>query len=159
MTTPCAIVTRPEHEALAWVAALQRRGIAALALPLIGIGAAPDAAALQAARQHLSDYRAIMLVSGNAAQQFFEPNTALALMGRALQAGCRQHDAVVLAAVQFAQTGIEVAAQWLDAQVGALRQQQRLAAQARRPDHRALRQISKLGVLRRDEGIARVVAL
>ncbi len=86
MTTPCAIVTRPEHEALAWVAALQRRGIAALALPLIGIGAAPDAAALQAARQHLSDYRAIMLVSGNAAQHFFEPNTALALTGRALAA-------------------------------------------------------------------------
>ena len=86
MTTPCAIVTRPEHEALAWVAALQRRGIAAWALPLIGIGAAPDAAALQAARQHLSDYRAIMLVSGNAAQHFFEPNTALALTGCALAA-------------------------------------------------------------------------
>ena len=86
MTTPCAIVTRPEHEALAWVAALQRRGIAASALPLIGIGAAPDAAALQAARQHLSNYRAIMLVSGNAAQHFFEPNTALALTGCALAA-------------------------------------------------------------------------
>ena len=86
MTTPCAIVTRPEHEALAWVAALQRRGIAASALPLIGIGAAPDAAALQAARQHLSNYRAIMLVSGNAAQHFFEPNTALALTRCALAA-------------------------------------------------------------------------
>ncbi len=86
MTTPCAIVTRPEHEALAWVAALQQRGIAALALPLISIGAAPDAAALQAARQHLTDYRAVMLVSGNAAQHFFEPNTALALTGRALAA-------------------------------------------------------------------------
>ena len=86
MTTPCAIVTRPEHEALAWVAALEQRGIAALALPLIGIGPAPDAPALQAARQRLTDYRAIMLVSGNAAQQFFEPNTALALMGRALAA-------------------------------------------------------------------------
>ena len=86
MTTPCAIVTRPEHEALAWVAALEQRGIAALALPLIGIGPAPDAPALQAARQRLTDYRAIMLVSGNAAQQFFEPNTALALMGHALAA-------------------------------------------------------------------------
>lgn len=84
--TPCAIVTRPQHEALAWVAALHQRGIAAQALALIGIGAAPDAAALQAARQHASDYRAIMLVSGNAAQHFFEPNTALALTQHALAA-------------------------------------------------------------------------
>ena len=86
MTTPCAIVTRPEHEALPWVAALQQRGIPALALPLIGIGAAPDAAALQAARQQITDYRAVMLVSGNAAQHFFETNTALALTERALAA-------------------------------------------------------------------------
>lgn len=83
MNAPCAIVTRPEHEALPWVDALQQRGIAALALPLIGIGAAPDVPALQAARQHLTDYRAIMLVSGNAAQHFFEPNTAIALQTRA----------------------------------------------------------------------------
>ena len=85
-TTLCAIVTRPEHEALPWVAALQQRGIAALALPLIGIGPAPDVPALQAMRQHITDYRAVMLVSGNAAQHFFEANTALALTERSLAA-------------------------------------------------------------------------
>lgn len=86
MTLPCTIITRPQHEAQQWVAALQQRGMAALALPLIAIGPAPDALALQAVRQHVTDYRAIMLVSGNAAQHFFEPNTALALTQQALVA-------------------------------------------------------------------------
>lgn len=83
MTTPCAIVTRPQHEAQQWVTALQQRGIAALALPLITIGPAPDVPALQAVRQRVTDYRAIMLVSGNAAQHFFDQNTALALSDKA----------------------------------------------------------------------------
>ena len=85
-TTPCVIVTRPLHEAQQWVSALQQRGMAALALPLITIGTAPDVPALQAVRQHITDYRAIMLVSGNAAQHFFDKNTALALAGQALAA-------------------------------------------------------------------------
>ena len=80
------IVTRPLHEAQQWVTALQQRGMAALALPLITIGPAPDVPALQAVRQHITDYRAIMLVSGNAAQHFFDENTALALAGQALAA-------------------------------------------------------------------------
>lgn len=86
MTAPCAIVTRPQPEAQQWVAALQQHGIAALALPLITIGPPPDGAALQAARQHVTDYRAIMLVSGNAAQYFFDTNTAIALSGQAFPA-------------------------------------------------------------------------
>ena len=86
MSSSCVIVTRPLHEAQQWVTALQQRGMNALALPLIGIGPAPDMPALQAVRQHITDYRAIMLVSGNAAQHFFEPNTALALAGQALAA-------------------------------------------------------------------------
>lgn len=86
MSTPSVIVTRPQHEAQQWVTALQQRGIAALALPLIGIGPAPDMPALHAVRQRITDYRAIMLVSGNAAQHFFDTNTVLALTGKALVA-------------------------------------------------------------------------
>ncbi|WP_027996172.1 uroporphyrinogen-III synthase [Simplicispira psychrophila] len=86
MTTPSVIVTRPLHEAQQWVTALQQRNIEALALPLITIGPAPDGPALQAVRERVTDYRAIMLVSGNAAQYFFDENTALTLAGQALLA-------------------------------------------------------------------------
>ena len=83
------IVTRPEHDAAQWVADLQARGIAAVALPLIAITACqgPQAqAALRAAREHLAGYRAVMFVSGNAVQHFLEPHSALALMDSAPQA-------------------------------------------------------------------------
>ena len=86
MSTPSVIVTRPATEEKPSVAALQQRGIAARALPLIGIGPAPDTAALHAVRQRITDYRAVMLVSGNAAQHFFDTNTALALAEQALVA-------------------------------------------------------------------------
>ena len=80
-----AIVTRPEREALQWVQALRARGIAAAALPLIAIGPPPDLQALQAARARVQalDYRALMFVSGNAAQHFLDPNTTLALASQA----------------------------------------------------------------------------
>lgn len=82
---PQVLVTRPEREALEWVQALRARGIAAEALPLIGIGPPPDAPALQAARARVQalGYRALMFVSGNAAQHFLDPNTALALASQA----------------------------------------------------------------------------
>lgn len=82
---PQAIVTRPEREALQWVQALQARGIAAEALPLIAIGPPPDLQALQAARARVQalHYRALMFVSGNAAQHFLDPNTVLALASQA----------------------------------------------------------------------------
>lgn len=83
MAAPRTLVTRPAREAAQWVAALQQRGIDAQALPLIAIGPPPDAQALQTVREHVTDYRAIMLVSGNAAQHFFDPKTALALTGKA----------------------------------------------------------------------------
>jgi uroporphyrinogen-III synthase len=73
------IVTRPEREALQWVAALQARGLAAQALPLIAISPPADAHALQSARDRVTTYRAVMVVSSNAAQHFFEPKTAQAL--------------------------------------------------------------------------------
>ena len=83
MTVPRVIVTRPAREAAQWVQALQQRGIAAQALPLIAIGMAPDATVLQAARDRVLDYRAIMVVSGNAAQHFFDQKVALTLSGQA----------------------------------------------------------------------------
>jgi uroporphyrinogen-III synthase len=74
---PQVIVTRPEREAAHWVPLLTEHGIAAVALPLIHIGPVTDArlqSALVQARQRLSDYRAAMFVSGNAALYFFESN-------------------------------------------------------------------------------------
>lgn len=65
------IVTRPLHDAVRWVDALRQRGLAAEALPLINITPATDPRPIHAAWQHLSRYRALMFVSGNAAQHFF----------------------------------------------------------------------------------------
>jgi len=81
-----AIVTRPAREAAQWVADLQARGIAACALPLIAIHPVSDPVlrgALQGARERFASYRAVMFVSGNAAQYFLEQNQALALIQQA----------------------------------------------------------------------------
>lgn len=83
---PRVIVTRPEREALQWVASLQARGIDAQALPLIAITPPADASALDAARARAAGYRAIMVVSSNAAQHFFDQKTAEALSGQASEA-------------------------------------------------------------------------
>ncbi len=63
--------------------ALQARGIAAAALPLICIAGAPDAQALEHAQQGLGDYDALMVVSGSAARHFFGSNRVLALIQQA----------------------------------------------------------------------------
>jgi len=65
------IVTRPEREARQWVQALVQRGLAAEALPLIGIGAVGDQYALQRAWHGLADDHAVMFVSANAVEHFF----------------------------------------------------------------------------------------
>lgn len=90
---PRILITRPEPEAAQWVAALQARGIVAQALPLIQISAPSDPATL--ARLHNAqtamadgNYHAIMVVSGQAARQFFRPDVVqqlalLAATGRA----------------------------------------------------------------------------
>lgn len=72
------IVTRPEREAAAWLAALQARGLAATALPLIAIQPVPDARPLQQARQQLRDFAAVMFVSANAVTAFHEEKVAAA---------------------------------------------------------------------------------
>lgn len=78
------IVTRPERDALHWVAQLQHSGFAAEALPLIEIAPASGAASQQALRQAwgaLADYAACMFVSGHAVENFFTGNPALAQGG------------------------------------------------------------------------------
>lgn len=69
------IVTRPQREALDWVRALQAAGHEALALPLITIAEAPDAAPLQQAWRQIHDYRGLMFVSANAVDGFFAART------------------------------------------------------------------------------------
>ena len=74
------LVTRPQHDAQPWVDALRARGLDAVALPLMAIGPCIDSAsqhALIAARQAArvpGHYRAVMFVSGNAAQYFIAQN-------------------------------------------------------------------------------------
>ena len=82
------IVTRPEREALQWVASLQARGIDALALPLIAITPPADVQALELARAQVQAgaYSAVMVVSSNAGQHFFDQKTAPALTQKAQDA-------------------------------------------------------------------------
>jgi uroporphyrinogen-III synthase len=65
------IVTRPEREALPWVAALRDRGLDAIAFPLIDIRPVADTAPLEATWARLGDYAALMFVSGVAVDYFF----------------------------------------------------------------------------------------
>ena len=65
------IVTRPAAQAASWVAQLQGRGIAAAALPLIGIAAPVDPVAVRDAWLGLADKRLVFFVSPNAAECFF----------------------------------------------------------------------------------------
>ena len=68
------IVTRPQREAQQWVHDLSVQGLEAVALPLISIGPVDNAAALGSAWQQVGDYVAVMFVSANAVDYFFESN-------------------------------------------------------------------------------------
>lgn len=80
MPAPRILITRPAHDAAAWVQTLAGHGLQAEALPLIAIGPCQGGAARQAllrardAARVPGHWRAIMFVSGNAVQYFFEPN-------------------------------------------------------------------------------------
>ncbi|QJC55485.1 Uroporphyrinogen-III synthase [Polaromonas vacuolata] len=78
-SAPKVLVTRPAHDAVSWVSALQQAGFVAEALPLISIAALSGAEhdlALQQAWANLADYSACMFVSGNAVEAFFRPQNA-----------------------------------------------------------------------------------
>jgi uroporphyrinogen-III synthase len=64
------LVTRPVPQAAGWVARLRDEGIDAVALPLICIGPATDAAAVHQAWASLATQRLVVFVSPNAAEQF-----------------------------------------------------------------------------------------
>lgn len=63
---------------MGWVDALRAKGIEAQPLPLIEIGAAPDPAALAAARAGWTRLDAVMFVSANAVTGFFESGSGAA---------------------------------------------------------------------------------
>lgn len=65
------LVTRPQPQADEWVAKLAQRGLAAVALPLLAIAPAADAAAVSAAWRLLPSLALVMFVSPNAVQRFF----------------------------------------------------------------------------------------
>lgn len=65
------IVTRPETDAQAWLDAIQKASHEAVYLPLIEIGPAPDAQALDLAWQQWPRWQAVMFVSAQAVRMFF----------------------------------------------------------------------------------------
>jgi uroporphyrinogen-III synthase len=101
------IVTRPQQEARQWVHALAEAGYDAVALPLIGVAPAPDAAAVIAAWSRLPTYDAAMFVSGNAVDYFFALKPAMApvftaqaaIKTRAFVTGPGSHSALLRAHV------------------------------------------------------------
>jgi len=70
------LVTRPAAQAHEWLQRLHAAGIDAAALPLISIAPLADLAPLQAAWAGLSQWRMLMFVSPNAAEQFFAAQPA-----------------------------------------------------------------------------------
>ena len=65
------IVTRPAAQAADWVRRLGAEHIDAVALPLIGVAPAPDAATVEAAWATLATQRMVVFVSPNAVEHFF----------------------------------------------------------------------------------------
>lgn len=70
MSAPRLLVTRPEREAVRWVAALRAAGVDAVALPLIEIAPLTEPALLRARLQALPPQDAWMFVSAAAADHF-----------------------------------------------------------------------------------------
>lgn len=65
------IVTRPAAQAAVWVLRLRAEQIDAVALPLIGVAPAADAAAVESAWAKLALQRLVVFVSPNAVEHFF----------------------------------------------------------------------------------------
>lgn len=106
MHPPRVLVTRPAPDAGHWADALQARGIAARALPLIDIAAGLQSEALAQARRDCATpghYRALMFVSGNAVLHFFTGGARLAPGTRAWSPGPGTARALQAAGVPAAQ--------------------------------------------------------
>lgn len=81
------IVTRPEAQALPFVARLREQGVDAQALPLLAIEAPADTAAVQQAWRGLRQVALAMFVSANAVQRFWVLRPAGLGWPKALRAG------------------------------------------------------------------------
>lgn len=81
------LVTRPAAQAADWVADLRAHGLAAVALPLIGIDGVDDPTGLIEAWRALARCRLVMFVSPNAAQHFFAHQPADATWPATVLAG------------------------------------------------------------------------
>lgn len=105
------LVTRPSREARLWVDRLTAHGLDARALPLIDIAPVRDRQPLHEAWSRLPGYHAVMFVSGNAVDRFFEEKPASALEDAAFDAmkviawatGPGTRDALLQAGVPAAQ--------------------------------------------------------
>lgn len=87
---PTVVLTRPHTEALQWQQQLQALGQNTVVLPLIEIAPAQDAAtraALEAIRQQLGHYRALMFVSPNAVRGFMAAPGMAEALAQALRDG------------------------------------------------------------------------
>jgi uroporphyrinogen-III synthase len=101
------LVTRPAREAQRWVEQLEQRGIDGFALPLIEIGPPTDFGPLRDAWDRLQRFQAVMFVSGNAVDRFFEgkpagvqhPRVLFAMNKRAWAPGPGTRDALLQAGV------------------------------------------------------------
>jgi uroporphyrinogen-III synthase len=82
------IVTRPAAQAGAWVDGLRRRGVDAVALPLIAIAPVADAAPLVRAWAGLAQQALVMFVSANAVLHFFDARPGAATWPAGTLAGC-----------------------------------------------------------------------
>jgi len=87
MSVPRVLVTRPEPAATEWARQLSTQGIAAEALPLIEIVPEPMQGGLARMRRSVSEYDAVMFVSGNAVAAFLHPQAGEPGLAQALNAG------------------------------------------------------------------------
>ncbi len=76
------VLTRPASDAAVWLEGLRAAGFTVHHLPLVAFGPAPDAAALDRARQAVAQVQAVWCVSPQAVHAFFEEKTALALLNK-----------------------------------------------------------------------------
>ena len=79
------------------------------------------------------------------------------LQTKPVQSGCGQHDARILAFIEFFQPGIKIAAQGFDVEIGAQGLEQNGASQTGCANSGALRQLRKALIVRGDPRIARVL--
>jgi uncharacterized protein HemX/uroporphyrinogen-III synthase len=79
------LVTRPQAQAVQWVAQLREHGVPAQALPLIAIDPPEDAQAVQAAWMCLTQYQLLVFVSPSAVEQFFAQGPAPAAWPEGVQ--------------------------------------------------------------------------